>query len=100
MISGHPEWLASALVKISDAAKRVRNSTAEAHRSSAHLFIVNPLNDRGGDSFFATHPSIENRLRELEKIAAEMAANRGRRPEPDLNGALFPERRGAGGPTS
>jgi heat shock protein HtpX len=108
MISGHPEWLASALVKIHEAARQIRNPTAEAHRSSAHMFIVNPLAGRGGDSLFATHPRIENRLAELEKIAAEMAAQRrqGRTsvpssPDPSLNGAMFPEqRRGAGGPLS
>jgi heat shock protein HtpX len=103
MISGHPEWLASALIKISDATRKIRSPTAEAHRSSAHMFIVNPLAGRGGDSLFATHPSIENRLAELEKIAAEMAAQRGqvRGPDPGLNGALFPERRrGADRPIS
>ena len=103
IISGHPEWLASALVKIHEATKRIRNPTAEAHRSSAHLFIVNPLSGGGGDSWFASHPNIENRIAELRKIAAELAAARGAvsGPSPNLNGALFPdERRGAQGPTS
>jgi heat shock protein HtpX len=73
-ICGHPRWLASALVKIHQQAQRIRNETAEAHRSSAHLFIVNPLSGRWSDSLFASHPNIENRLAELEKLAAEMGA--------------------------
>lgn len=103
MISGHPEWLASALLKIHAAARRIRNPTAEAHRSSAHMFIVNPLTDGGGDSWFATHPNIENRIAELEKIAAELAAKRGevRGSSSSLNGSLFPDRpRSVQGPTS
>ncbi len=103
MITGRPDWLVSALVKIHEASRRIRNQTAEAHRSSAHMFIVNPLTGRGGDSLFATHPSIENRIAELEKFAAELAAQQGqvRAPDPGLNGALFPERRhGADRPIS
>jgi heat shock protein HtpX len=103
MITGRPDWLVSALLKIHTAARKIRNASAEAHRSSAHLFIVNPLIDRGGDSLFATHPSIENRIAELEKIAAELAARPGavRGPDPGSNSALFPERRrGADRPIS
>ena len=100
MITGHPEWLASALVKISEASRRIRNPSAEAHRSSAHLFIVNPLAGRGGDSLFASHPSIENRLAELKKLTEELEAKQrtARGPAPNLNGALFPDQgRGARG---
>jgi heat shock protein HtpX len=88
MICGEPRWLMAALVKIDDAVKRIKNKTAIAHRSSAHLFIVNPLADHPGDSLFASHPSIQNRLAELEKLAIELAGQRGhgRVPgtEPDI----------------
>lgn len=101
MITGRPDWLASALLKIDEAARRIRNPTAETHRSSAHLFIVNPLTGRAGDSLFASHPSVANRVAELRKMAAEMAAERRVAGDPRLNGALFPEqRRGAGSPWS
>ncbi len=71
-ISGHPLWLASALRKLEASRKRIRNMTAEANPASAHLFIVNPLTGRGLDSLFVTHPSTENRIAELERIAREM----------------------------
>jgi heat shock protein HtpX len=73
-ICGNPDWLASALVKI-DAAVRagVTNPHAEAHPAHAHLFVVNPLVGRSGDSWFATHPNIQNRIAELKKLAQEMA---------------------------
>jgi heat shock protein HtpX len=79
-ICGHPDWLASALVKI-DAAVRagVSNPNAETHPAHAHLFIVNPLTGRASDSWFSTHPSIQNRVALLQKLAQEMAAARDRR---------------------
>ncbi len=75
MICGNPIWLASALAKIQERVRGgVRNETAEAVPASAHLFIINPLTGRGIDNFFTTHPSTENRIAELEKLAQEMAA--------------------------
>lgn len=72
MIVGNPGWLASALVKIHRAAKRVPNMTAERVPAAAHLFIVNPLSGRGVDNLFSTHPNIENRIAELDALAREM----------------------------
>ena len=74
LICRDPRWLASGLRKIDLVARRMRNPTAEAHPASAHLFIVNPLTGRGIDSFFSTHPNVENRIQELEKLTQEMAA--------------------------
>ena len=85
MICGNPLWLASALQKINSAVRRIPNPTAEAIPASAHLFIINPLTGRGLDSLFSTHPSTENRVAELEKLAAEM----GRQPAP-ADGRLGP----------
>ena len=48
-VSGQPDALASALVKISRIAEGVPNDTAEAHPATAPLFIVNPLSGRGMD---------------------------------------------------
>ena len=73
-ICGNTQWLASALRKIHDAARRIANPTAQAHPASAHMFIVNPLTGQGMDSLFSTHPNIENRLAELAKIEQEIAA--------------------------
>ena len=71
-ISGRPDALASALVKISRVAEAVPNDTAETHPVTAPLFIVNPLSGRGMDNLFSTHPSTENRVAALEKLSREM----------------------------
>ena len=71
-ISGRPDALASALVKISGAAHQIENPTAERSPATAHLFIVNPLTGHGMDNLFSTHPSTENRIAALEQVAREM----------------------------
>jgi len=71
-ISGRPDALASALVKISRIAEEVPNDTAETHPATAPLFIINPLSGRGMDNLFSTHPSTENRVAALEKLSGEM----------------------------
>ncbi len=70
-ICGNPLWLASALAKIQNAARRIPNEAAEEVPAAAHVFIVNPLTGRGVDSWFSTHPSTENRIAELEALARE-----------------------------
>jgi heat shock protein HtpX len=64
--------LASALHKISGAAHRIPNEAAEANPAMAHLFIVNPLSGQRMDNLFSSHPATENRVAELQKMAAEM----------------------------
>ena len=71
-VSGQPDALASALVKISHIAEGVPNDTAEAHPATAPLFIVNPLSGRGMDNLFSTHPSTENRVAALARLSREM----------------------------
>jgi heat shock protein HtpX len=71
-ISGRPDALASALVKISGAAQQIENPTAERSPATAHLFIVNPLTGHRMDNLFATHPSTENRIAALEQVARAM----------------------------
>lgn len=72
MIAGNPRWLASALLKINEHARRITNRPAEAIPATAPLFIINPLNGRGVDSWFSTHPNVQNRVAELEALAREM----------------------------
>ena len=74
MICGQPLALASALSKIQGYAQQIRNEPAEAAPATAHLFIINPLTGEGMDNLFSTHPNTENRIAELEKLAAEMGA--------------------------
>jgi heat shock protein HtpX len=74
MICGRPLWLASALRKIHALSRRIPNESAERMPATAHMFIVNPLTGRGIDSWFSTHPDIDNRITALEEQAREMAA--------------------------
>ena len=77
MICGNPLWLASALQKINVKARQIVNQPAEAIPAAAHMFIVNPLNGRGVDNMFSTHPNVENRVAELEALARKMGVTDG-----------------------
>ena len=71
IIIGHPLWLASALAKIQNLAKRIPNETAESIPATAPMFIINPLTGQGVDNWFSTHPNTENRIAALEEMARE-----------------------------
>ena len=71
-IAGEPQWLASALAKIDNAAHQIENAPAEHNPATAHLFIINPLSGARMDNLFATHPATENRIAALQQLAAEM----------------------------
>ena len=60
--TGDPLALASALEKLTYAAKRVPMG---AQPQTAHLFIVNPLTGGSVARFFSTHPPTEERIRRL-----------------------------------
>lgn len=68
-ISGNPLGLASALRKISagNEVKPLNN----AGPATAHMFIINPLRGGGVMKLFSTHPSIQERITRLERLAAE-----------------------------
>ncbi len=72
LITGHPEWLQSALSKLDNYAKQAVLHDAEP--SSAHLFIVNPFSalKDGFSSLFSTHPSTEARIERLEMLKREL----------------------------
>ncbi len=90
-IVGQPMWLASALVKIANAAHEIPNMEAERNPATAHMFIINPLSGHGVDNLFSTHPSTENRVAELQRLAAELGAHDGAAPS---TGAESAARRG------
>jgi heat shock protein HtpX len=71
-IAGQPEWLASALSKLEQAAHAIPNDVAEQNPATAHLFIVNPLSGARMDNLFATHPATDNRIAALMELAREM----------------------------
>jgi heat shock protein HtpX len=94
-ICGNPEWLASALGKIAEAAGRTVNVAAERNPATAHMFIINPLNGQRADNLFSTHPDTGNRIRALMAMAAGMdksaaapaqAPKAGRSPRPSRSG--------------
>jgi len=64
-VSGKPEALASALVKLS---KSAAIKPMDANPSTAHLFIVNPLSGGTLMSLFSTHPPLEKRIERLMKM--------------------------------
>ncbi len=74
-ICGNPLWLASALQKIERGARSTINVAAERNPAMAHMYIANPLNGRGADSLFSTHPATANRVEALRRLAAEMGVS-------------------------
>ncbi len=82
-ICGNPLWLASALEKIERGARAQINPYAERSPAMAHMYISNPLNGRGPDNLFSTHPSTANRVEALRRLAGEMGlSGTGRAPAP------------------
>ncbi|MCA8889055.1 MAG: zinc metalloprotease HtpX, partial [Parvularculaceae bacterium] len=68
-ICGRPDWLASALAKISNGAAHIPNETAEMNPATGQLMIINPLSGRGADNLFSTHPATQNRIDRLMEMA-------------------------------
>ena len=69
LITGHPEWLQSALSKLDNYAKH--GVLQDANPATAHMFIVSPLKGGGKAvlNLFSTHPPTEERIRRLELMA-------------------------------
>lgn len=70
-ICQRPLWLASALNKISAAAARIPNMSAEHNPATAHMFIINPLSGQNMDNLFSTHPDPQNRIDRLIELAQQ-----------------------------
>jgi len=64
-ISGNPEYLANALLKLQAGADRIH---ADVNPSAAHMFIVNPLSGDFLKTLFSTHPSTESRVQKLREM--------------------------------
>jgi heat shock protein HtpX len=67
-ITGHPEWLQSALLKLESYAKG--NVMHNAEPQSAHMFIINPFTGKNFSmrSLFSTHPTTQQRVERLEAL--------------------------------
>lgn len=82
-IGGDPSALARALEKIEAYARGgYVNYEAERNPATAHMFIINPLNGKGADSLFSTHPATHNRVEALMKLG--VGRGTARRTEPVL----------------
>jgi len=71
-LTAHPEWLQSALAKLSS--YNAQGMVHEATPESAHMFIINPFSgkDISFASLFSTHPSTEDRIARLEELKFEI----------------------------
>jgi heat shock protein HtpX len=69
-ISGDPNALADALIKIEGYVRGTPMAPAEQHPATAQMMIVNPLIGGGLSSLFSTHPSTEERVARLRAMAA------------------------------
>ena len=67
-MTGHPEWLQSALQKLDHYARGM--VMHEAEPQTAHMFIINPFTgkDFSMKQLFSTHPSTEQRVARLEQL--------------------------------
>lgn len=67
-MTGHPEWLQSALQKLESYAKRM--TLHEAEPQTAHMFIINPFTgkDFSMQQLFSTHPTTQQRVERLEAL--------------------------------
>ena len=75
-LTGHPEWLESALIKLENYNRQ--GILPEATPETAHMFIVNPFTgkDFSFANLFRTHPTTEERIERLEEIRREMMQGR------------------------
>ena len=71
--SGSPEGLARALEKLGAYSRRLPMNASPA---TAHMFIVNPLAGKSFQSFFSTHPPLEERIARLRGTPPPSKNNR------------------------
>jgi len=77
LVTGAPQQLESALMKISTGMARIPNDDLRSKQTLNAFFIVPAI--AGGASFselLSTHPSLERRIAQLQKIQAEMYGTR------------------------
>ena len=72
LITGAPEYLMSALQKISSQMTLIPNQDLRAVEGMSALFIVSPKLKSAFSEIFMDHPPIEKRLAALSEIAREM----------------------------
>jgi heat shock protein HtpX len=77
LLTGQPSALASALVKVSGDMARIPTRDLRAAEPLNAFFFAPALTTRRGEvslsTMFSTHPSLERRLRELDKISKQLS---------------------------
>ncbi|MDQ2629787.1 MAG: zinc metalloprotease HtpX [Actinomycetota bacterium] len=69
-ISGNPESLASALLRLEQGAEAI---PMRANQATEPLYIVKPFSGKGIAGLFSTHPPIEERVRRLRQMRPTLA---------------------------
>ncbi|WP_374353978.1 zinc metalloprotease HtpX [Chitinimonas sp.] len=69
-ISGDPQALADALLKIERYAQGLPMDSAQMHPETAQMMIINPLSGDGVAGLFRTHPATEARVARLRAMAS------------------------------
>lgn len=72
-LSGNPMYLASALEKLERGNETDPIPANSMTNATAHLFIINPLRGNSLKALFSTHPSTEDRIERLRKMATGTA---------------------------
>lgn len=73
IITGQPAHLASALMKISGLMERVPSEDLRKVEGMNAFFIIPAISGSSIMDLFSTHPSVEKRLAQLEKMQKEMS---------------------------
>ncbi len=70
-MTGHPEWLESALMKLDNYARGM--TMQDADPQTAHMFIINPFTgkDFSMKQLFSTHPTTEQRIEKLKRLRVD-----------------------------
>jgi heat shock protein HtpX len=72
LITGRPSWLISALLKISGQMERVPRQDLRSEQGLNQFFIIPALSGGSVFDLFATHPSLDKRIRQLEQMERTM----------------------------
>ena len=69
-LTGNPESLASALLRLEEGAKA---APMQVNQAAEPLYIVKPFSGGGFANLFSTHPPIEERVRRLRQMRPALA---------------------------
>lgn len=69
-LTGHPQWLISALSKLEAYSKQAQMKNVT--KSTAHMFIISPLSGKSLSALFSTHPATKDRIERLENMTREL----------------------------